>query len=186
MARVRDALFLLVVGLLLGGCGLNRGGTVPRGGSMAIVVRSPAFADGAAIPRQYTCDGADQSPPLAWTEIPASTKSLALIVEDPDAPGGTFTHWVLFNLPPSPPDLPAGTPRTTVLSNGARQGRNDFRRVGYGGPCPPRDSIHHYHFQLYALDAVLDLTPGAAAAEVRAATRGHLLATGDLVGTYRR
>lgn len=149
-------------------------------------LESSAFSPGETIPRQYTCDGADQSPPLRWQDVPASTATLALIVEDPDAPGGTFTHWVLFNLPPTPSELAPGQPHTTVLASGARQGRNDFRRVGYGGPCPPRGSSHQYHFQLYALDSALGLTPGAAASEVRSAMRGRLLGTAELIGIYAR
>ena len=153
---------------------------------MSFVLQSSAFANGAAIPRRYTCDGADQSPPLEWSRLPNGVKSLALIVEDPDAPRGTFTHWVLFNLPPSPPELPAGVPRQAILDNGARQGRNDFRRAGYGGPCPPSGPPHHYHFSMYALDAPLDLTPGATAAEVRSAMAGHVISHAELIGTYKR
>jgi Raf kinase inhibitor-like YbhB/YbcL family protein len=153
---------------------------------MAFALRSPAFQAGAAIPRQHSCDGADQSPGLAWSGAPAGTRSLALIVEDPDAPSGTFVHWVLFNLPPEPAEIPAGVSHQTVLDNGARQGRNDFRRVGYGGPCPPRGPAHRYFFRLYALDAPLDLTPGATASEVRSAARGHTLGEAELMGTYGR
>ena len=153
---------------------------------MSFALESSAFANGATIPRQYTCDGADQSPPLQWFELPEGTGSLALIVEDPDAPRGTFVHWVLYHLPPEPPDLAAGTPRQAILPNGARQGRNDFRRVGYGGPCPPRGPAHHYHFRLYALDAAPDLTPGASASEVRAAMNGHVLGEAELIGLYGR
>jgi Raf kinase inhibitor-like YbhB/YbcL family protein len=153
---------------------------------MAFALRSPAFQAGATIPRQHTCDGADQSPGLTWAGAPVGTKSLALIVEDPDAPTGTFIHWVLFNLPPEPADLPPGVSHQTVLDNGARQGRNDFRRVGYGGPCPPRGPAHRYFFRLYALDASLDVTPGATASEVRSATQGHTLGQAELMGTYGR
>jgi Raf kinase inhibitor-like YbhB/YbcL family protein len=153
---------------------------------MAFSLQSSAFAPGAAIPRQNTCDGADQSPPLVWSGTPAGAQSLALIVEDPDAPGGTFIHWVIFNLPPAPSELPAGVSKTTDLTSGARQGRNDFRRVGYGGPCPPRGPAHHYHFLLFALDQLLNVTPGASAAELRAAMQGHVLAQTELIGTYGR
>ncbi len=153
---------------------------------MSFSLSSSSFAPGAAIPRQYTCDGADQSPPLAWDQVPVGTRSLALVVEDPDAPGGTFVHWVLFDLPPDPPRLAAGVSHQTVLPNGARQGRNDFRRVGYGGPCPPRGPAHRYFFRLYALDAPLNLTPGATAVEVRSAMSGHVLGQAELVATYGR
>jgi Raf kinase inhibitor-like YbhB/YbcL family protein len=151
---------------------------------MPFAVRSSAFPAGGAIPRQFTCDGADQSPPLAWSDQPAGTKSLALIVEDPDAPGGTFVHWVLFNLPPTPAELAQAVPHVSTLDNGARQGRNDFRRVGYGGPCPPRGSTHRYFIRFFALDAALNLTPGATAYELRAAIQDHTLGKTELMGTF--
>jgi Raf kinase inhibitor-like YbhB/YbcL family protein len=151
---------------------------------MPFAVRSSAFQAGGAIPRQFTCDGADQSPPLVWSDLPDGTKSLALIVEDPDAPGSTFVHWVLFNVPPGPGELAQAVPHLSTLDNGARQGRNDFRRVGYGGPCPPRGSTHHYYFRLFALALPLDLTPGATAYELRAAIQGHTLATAEFMGTF--
>jgi Raf kinase inhibitor-like YbhB/YbcL family protein len=147
---------------------------------------SPAFSPGGAIPRQHTCDGADQSPPLSWSNLPDGTKSLALIVEDPDAPNGTFTHWVLFNIPPEPSELNSGVVKQTILPNGARHGRNDFRRGGYGGPCPPRGPAHRYVFRLLALDTPLTVTPGGAPSEIRAAATGHLLGEAELVGTYGR
>lgn len=153
---------------------------------MAFVLKSPDFANGATIPRQFTCDGADRSPTLQWSDLPGGTRSLALIVEDPDAPRGTFVHWVLYNLPAEPPEITAGTPRQTELPNGARQGRNDFRRVGYGGPCPPQGSTHRYFFRLYALDAPVGLTPGATASELRSAMQGHVIGQAELMGTYGR
>jgi Raf kinase inhibitor-like YbhB/YbcL family protein len=153
---------------------------------MTFSLRSSAFQSGGAIPRQHTCDGADQSPPLSWSDLPAGTKSLALIVEDPDAPGGNFVHWVLFNLPPAPSELPRAAPHQSILDNDARQGRNDFRRVGYGGPCPPRGPAHRYFFRLYALDAPLELTPGATASELRAAAQDHILGKTELMGTFGR
>jgi Raf kinase inhibitor-like YbhB/YbcL family protein len=153
---------------------------------VAFALRSSAFQPDATIPRQHTCDGADQSPALSWTDAPPGARSLALIVEDPDAPSGTFVHWVLFNLPLEPATIPPGVSHQTVLDTGARQGRNDFRRVGYGGPCPPRGPAHRYFFRLYALDAPLDLTPGATASEVRAAAQGHTLGQAELMGSYGR
>lgn len=153
---------------------------------MSFTLQSSAFANGATIPRQYTCDGADQSPPLQWSDLPDGTHALALIVEDPDAPKGTFVHWVLYNLPPEPPELAAGASHQAILDNGARQGRNDFRRVGYGGPCPPRGPAHRYFFRMYALDATLDLTPGATASELRSAMERHVLGQAELMGTYGR
>jgi Raf kinase inhibitor-like YbhB/YbcL family protein len=138
------------------------------------------------IPRRYTCDGADQSPPLSWSDIPVGTKSVALIVEDPDALSGTFTHWVLFNIPPEPTELNAGVAKQAILPNGATHGRNDFRRSGYGGPCPPRGPAHRYIFRLSALDVFLKVTPGGAPSEIRAAVNGHLLGEAELIGTYGR
>ena len=153
---------------------------------MTFSLHSLAFEMGGAIPRKYTCDGADQSPPLAWSDLPNGTNSLYLVVEDPDAPHGVFTHWVLFNLPPEPAELPAAVAKQTVLTNGACHGRNDFRRGGYGGPCPPHGSTHRYLFRLFALDAPLNLTPGGPPSEVRQAAVGHVLGEAELVGTYGR
>jgi len=153
-------------------------------GSMQL--QSSAFSAGGMIPREHTCDGADRSPPLSWTEPPAGTKSLVLIMHDPDAPRGDFTHWVLYNLPAQTRQLDAGLPGDAQLPNGARQGRTDFGRTGYGGPCPPPGPAHRYLFQLSALDTMLDLAPGASRAQVEAAMRGHVLAQGELMGRYAR
>jgi Raf kinase inhibitor-like YbhB/YbcL family protein len=177
---------LLLAIVALGACAPAARNSSIGEASMAFALRSQAFQPGTTIPRQHTCDGADQSPALTWSDAPAETKSLALIVEDPDAPSGTFTHWVLFNVPPEPAQIPPGVSHQTILDNGARQGRNDFRRVGYGGPCPPRGPAHHYFFRLYALDAPLDVTPGATASEVRAAARGHTVGEAELMGVYGR
>lgn len=152
---------------------------------MEIKITSPAFEEGGLIPRKYTCDDADISPPLAWTGVPENTATLALIADDPDAPMGTWVHWVLFNLPASEKGLPEGVPADRELKNGARQGRNDFRRIGYGGPCPP-GGTHRYFFKLYALDKALDLPPGATKADLVKAMEGHILAEGQLMGKYRR
>lgn len=153
---------------------------------MSIELTSPAFVQGTSIPRQYTGDGADQSPALAWSAAPAGTQSFALLCYDPDAPRGTWVHWVLFNLPPETCGLPEGVPTSKTLPSGGRQGRNDFGKIGYGGPAPPRGKAHRYVFALYALDQVLDLEPGATRAQLDAAMRGHLLAEGQLMGTYQR
>jgi Raf kinase inhibitor-like YbhB/YbcL family protein len=153
---------------------------------MALRVTSAKFDPGGMIPAKYTCDGLDVSPPLAWTEgVPGGTRSFALIVDDPDAPSGTFTHWVLFNLPAQATGLPENVPREPTLSNGARQGTNGFRRIGYGGPCPPSGQ-HRYFFKLYALYAALDLRDGAAKDELTEAMRGHVLAEAELMGRYAR
>jgi Raf kinase inhibitor-like YbhB/YbcL family protein len=154
---------------------------------MAFSLRSPAFADGAAIPVRHTCDGPDVSPPLAWSDAPAGTRSFALIMDDPDAPAGTWVHWVLYNLPAATSELPETVAKVEGLDlGGARQGRNDFRHPGYGGPCPPPGPAHRYIFKLYALDAVLELRPGAKKPELEAAMQGHMLAMAQLVGTYAR
>jgi len=153
---------------------------------MSIELTSPAFQPGAAIPKQYTGDGADQSPPLCWSEPPQRTKSLALISDDPDAPRGTWVHWVLFNIPATTRELEAGVPTTEVLGDGAKQGKTDFGRVGYGGPAPPRGKPHRYFFKLHALDVVLDLPAGATKAQLESAMKGHILAAGEIMGTYER
>ncbi|MBI2104079.1 MAG: YbhB/YbcL family Raf kinase inhibitor-like protein [Candidatus Omnitrophica bacterium] len=152
---------------------------------MTLTMTSSAFTDGGHIPSVYTCEGKDISPPLAWTEPPPGTNSLALIADDPDAPGKTWVHWVLYNLPPSARALPQAFPPDEERPDGARQGTTDFGRVGYGGPCPP-SGTHRYFFKLYALDAVLDVPPGATKPQVEAAMRGHLLAEAQLMGTYRK
>lgn len=152
----------------------------------AVRLTSPAFEAGAAIPTRYTGDGQDESPPLAWGEVPAGTQSLALVCEDPDAPRGLFTHWLLYNLPAATRELAAGVPATATLADGSAQGRTSFRTVGYGGPAPPPGKPHRYVFRLFALDARLDLPPGATRDELLAATAGHVLGEGELIGTYGR
>ncbi len=151
-----------------------------------ISVQSAAFSQGGTIPNAYTCADADKSPPLKWAGVPERAKTLALICEDPDAPGGTFIHWVLYNLPGSVGELAENQPKTARLPQGGEQGVNDFGRIGYGGPCPPSGNPHHYHFRLIALDSALSLHAGASGAEVRSAARGHEVANGELVGTFAR
>lgn len=153
---------------------------------MSIQLTSSGFAEGAAIPRKYTCDGANVSPPLKWTDAPQGTRSLALIADDPDAPAGTWVHWVLYAIPPSVTELPEGVPATEAVLDGARQGINDFRRIGYGGPCPPRGNAHRYFFKIYALDTALTLKAGATKGDLIRAMEGHILAQGQLMGTYQR
>lgn len=152
---------------------------------MGIKVMSPAFEEGGMIPEKYTCDGKDISPPIEWKGIPEGTKSLALISDDPDAPMGTWVHWVIFNIPPERKGLPEGVPTKKVLEGGIRQGLNDFRRIGYGGPCPP-GGVHRYYFKLYALDRVLDLEPGVTKNMLLKAMEGHILDKGELMGRYGR
>ncbi len=152
---------------------------------MDIKVSSEAFEEGGMIPAKYTCDEDDISPPLAWDSIPEGTKTLALICDDPDAPMGTWVHWVLFNLPVDISELPGNVPPERELESGAKQGTNDFGRIGYGGPCPP-GGTHRYYFKLYALDAELDLEAGARKPKLLEAMEGHILAKGQLMGRYSR
>ena len=153
---------------------------------MTIQLTSTAFTDGNPIPQKYTCDKEDISPPLAWTSVPAQAKSLALIVDDPDAPGGVWVHWVVFDMPPALTGLPEGVAKTATVAGIGVQGMTDFRKPGYGGPCPPKGKPHHYFFRLYALDSLLNLPSAAKRAEVDKAMQGHILATGQVVGTYGR
>jgi Raf kinase inhibitor-like YbhB/YbcL family protein len=155
----------------------------------ALSLTSPAFKDGAAIPAQFTCDGGNRSPALSWSGAPDRTASYALLVEDPDAPGGTFVHWVIYDIPANVHSLPEGIAKgATVASLGAaKQGQTGFKGTpGYGGPCPPKGPAHHYHFRLFALDKSLGLESGASRDDVVKAMRGHELARGELVGTYAR
>jgi len=152
---------------------------------MEIKITSPAFDDGGLIPSKYTCDGADISPPLQWQPAPEGTRSIALICDDPDAPMGTWVHWVLFNLPADTTELAENIPPDKTLPNAARQGTNDFRRIGYGGPCPP-SGTHRYFFKIYALDTQIDLSPGADKRQLLKAVDGHILGKGQLVGKYSR
>jgi Raf kinase inhibitor-like YbhB/YbcL family protein len=153
---------------------------------MKIELNSTAFTEGANIPKQYTGDGKDVSPPLRWPEPPPGTKSFALICDDPDAPRGTWLHWVLFNLPADQRQLDEAVPAQETLDNGAKQGKNDFRKIGYGGPAPPPGKPHRYFFKLYALDTTLDLAAGASKDQLLAAMKEHILAEGQLMGQYGR
>lgn len=153
---------------------------------MAFSISSGSFSSGSDIPKKFTCDDADISPELSWKDVPEGVRSFALIADDPDAPVGTWTHWVLFDLPSQTTDLPEGVPKVDELPTGGRQGRNDFRKIGYGGPCPPPGKPHRYFFKLYALDQVLNLKPGASKKEVELAMQGHILGKAELMGTYRR
>ena len=172
---------------LLAACGRAAPGqpTQAGGNTVTFTLSSTAFADGQAIPAKYTCDGANASPPLRWEEA-SQARSFVLIVDDPDAPGATFTHWVLFNLPANINGLPEGVPKQGQLAHGGRQGKSDFGKVGYGGPCPPAGTAHRYVFTLYALDAEIDVPAGAPRDHVEAAMTGHVMAKSELVGRYAR
>jgi len=152
---------------------------------MDLHITSSVFSEGELIPQRYTCDGPDLSPDIAWKGVPEGSKSLALICDDPDAPVGTWVHWVLFNIPPGEQGLPAEIPPDRALSNGAKHGTNDFRKLGYGGPCPPAGT-HRYFFKLYALDTVLNLGSGITKNQLEKAMKGHILAQGQLMGKYKR
>ena len=153
---------------------------------MSLKLTSTAFQPGGTIPKKFTCDGPDVSPALAWSDAPTGTKSFALIMDDPDAPVGTWVHWVLYDVPAETHELAENVAKQEELPNGARQGRNDFRRIGYGGPCPPPGPAHRYFFKLYALDQKLGLKAGATKADVEKAMKGHVLAQGELMGRYGR
>jgi Raf kinase inhibitor-like YbhB/YbcL family protein len=183
--------FALTAGLLLSACQEKKQAekmqeTSPKGeATMAIMVTSSAFDEGKMIPGIYTCDGKDISPPLKIEGIPDETKSIALISDDPDAPMGTWVHWVLYNLPPDTRDLQGSIPPDETLANGARHGISDFGRFGYGGPCPP-SGVHRYFFKVYALDAMLELSGQVTKSDLLTAMEGHILAEGQLIGRYKR
>lgn len=153
---------------------------------MTVTITSPAFDAGGMIPGRYTCDGEDLSPPLRWSGAPEGTASWALVCDDPDAPAGVWVHWVLYGLPAETRALPEGVPCEETVLGGARQGRNDFRRLGYGGPCPPPNGEHRYQFTLYAVDGEIDLPPGATKRELLEALQGRVVGGGRLIGRYRR
>jgi Raf kinase inhibitor-like YbhB/YbcL family protein len=153
---------------------------------MSLILESSAFKTGSQIPRKYTCDGDDVSPELSWGEPPQGTKSFALIADDPDAPAGTWVHWVIWDLHANTRKLPEGVAKTDKISTGGMQGITDFRRVGYGGPCPPPGKPHRYFFKLYALDTLLNLKAGAKKKDVERAMQGHVLEQAELMGTYKR
>jgi Raf kinase inhibitor-like YbhB/YbcL family protein len=153
---------------------------------MSMKLTSPAFESGDSIPVKYTCEGEDVSPPLAWSDVPDGTRSLALVCEDPDAPSGTWIHWVIYDIPPSFTQLSEGVPTTEVTPTGAKQGMNDFKRAGYGGPCPPPGKAHRYYFRIYALDIAPGLPAGATRADLQRAIEGHVLDRGELLSLFER
>jgi Raf kinase inhibitor-like YbhB/YbcL family protein len=154
--------------------------------TMTLELTCTAFRNGDAIPKPYTADGQDISPPLKWADPPSGTRSLTVICEDPDAPRGTFTHWLLFNLPADARELSDNIPNEKTLPNGVRQGANDFGKIGYVGPSPPPGKPHRYFFKLYALNQMLDLPAGSTKDQLKGAMKGHVLAEGDLLGIYGR
>ncbi|MDI6776717.1 MAG: YbhB/YbcL family Raf kinase inhibitor-like protein [Syntrophales bacterium] len=154
-------------------------------GGKTMEIKSTAFKEGGMIPAKYTCDGVDVSPPLEWSNFPKETKSFALICDDPDAPMGTWVHWVIYDIPAGITQLPENVAPQRELASGGKQGTNDFRKIGYGGPCPPRGE-HRYYFKLYALDGATDLKPGATKEQLLKAMKGHILAEAQLMGKYKR
>jgi len=183
MGLIKKIAFLMVAGCALAGASLAAGQAA--GGGMALQITSSAFSEGGMIPKQFTCEGPDVSPQLSWSGAPAGTQSLALIMDDPDAPVGTWVHWILYNLPATTKELPEGVAKQDQAAGGL-QGRNDFKKTGYGGPCPPAGKPHRYFFKLYALDGKLDLQAGAGKPDVERAMNGHILAQGQLMGKYKR
>ena len=153
---------------------------------MSFQISSNAFPNGETIPKKFTCDGPDVSPQLSWKNAPPSAQSFALVMDDPDAPVGTWVHWVLYNLPANTKELPEGVEKQEKLASGAAQGRNDFRKIGYGGPCPPPGKPHRYFLKLYALDGKLNLSAGATKADLERAMKGHVLGEAELMGRYGR
>ncbi|MBI2964360.1 MAG: YbhB/YbcL family Raf kinase inhibitor-like protein [Deltaproteobacteria bacterium] len=151
-----------------------------------MTLASDAFQDGKPIPVEYTCDGADHSPPLHWEGAPRGTRAFAVVVDDPDAPSGNWNHWLLYNVPAGAKALGAKVPTAPALGDGSRQGTNDFGRIGYGGPCPPPGSPHRYVFRVYALSAPLELQPGAKRAAVLEAIRDKRIGQTELTGRYGR
>jgi hypothetical protein len=175
LARMAAALVLLIPHTYLA-----------QDSSAKLDLKTSAFRPGGNIPKQFTCSGADVSPDLTWSDPPPHTRSFALIMDDPDAPVGTFVHWVVYNLPASARELPAGVPGDTEISGGGKQGVNDFPKTGYGGPCPPPGKPHRYFFRLYALDNQLDLHGTVRRKDVDKAMKGHILAHGELMGFFGR
>lgn len=194
---VKSSLILIVAILLCGCTGRNQSdnsaGTntnqsntgTGAGQKPEIKVRSAAFQEGGLIPKQYTCDGANISPPLAWEGTPEKAKTLALVADDPDAPAKTWVHWVVFNLPVTTKGLPENVPLRESVAGGGVQGTNDFPKVGYGGPCPP-NGTHRYFFKLYALDTELTIGAQTTKEQLLKAMEGHIIAEGQLMGRYSR
>jgi Raf kinase inhibitor-like YbhB/YbcL family protein len=188
MHKCLQTLTVILISLVLFGCALRSRPAAPPTQAPQkneIKLTSTAFAEGQPIPRQYTCDGVNISPPLEWSGVPKNAKTLALIADDPDAPAGTWVHWVFYNLPAENIGVVENVPMTENLRAGGYQGENDFEKIGYGGPCPPAGT-HRYLFKIYALDTDLPLKAGVTKAELLKAMEGHILLQGQLMGIYNR
>lgn len=190
--RTRASAFTILLSLTLPGCGASRQPRSPdppgkqsSDQKSEIKVTSVAFKEGQPIPRQYTCNGVNVSPPIEWSGVPKAAKTIAVVADDPDAPAGTWVHWVLYNLPAENIGLVENVPADETLKAGGFQGKNDFEKIGYGGPCPP-SGTHHYFFKVYAVDAELPLKAGATKADLETALSGHVMTQGQLMGTYQR
>ena len=179
---------ILAITAVLGACVAAFG--EGKGDSMtSFSISSPSFLNNQPMPPKHSCEGQDASPALKWDGVPDGAKSFALICDDPDAPGGLWTHWVIYGIPAKTSELPENVAKTDTVAvlGGAKQGMNDFGRVGYGGPCPPRGhGAHHYHFKLTALDTELGLAPRVTRRQLEQAIGGHILAQAELIGTYQR
>ena len=182
---MKKFVYLLVAAILFCAGVLASQSFAAKEGGIFMKLQSTAFKDGEMIPGKYTCDGANVSPPLRWNALPTGTKSLVLICDDPDAPGGTWVHWVYYDIPPETTGLPENVATLQRPQIGGAQGKNDFRKIGYGGPCPP-GGTHRYYFKIYALDVMLALPPGVTKAEVLKAMEGHILDKTALTGKYKR
>lgn len=187
-ARIKMIFAFAFIGLAAGltACSASHSPDRDSNAAMSLHLTSPAFAEGQSIPAKFAYDQQNVSPALQWSCVPSAAKSLALICDDPDAPAGTWVHWVIYDLSPALTNLAENVEKTPQLANGGRQGMNDFKQTGYGGPCPPPGKPHRYFFKLYALDTMPDLKPGATKADLLAVMNGHVLAQGQLMGTYQR
>ena len=185
MARLLSFSLLLWYCLLVS-CGNHQPVAGVESGSAKMKLTSAVFSEGASIPGKYACDGEDRSPPLKWDGAPKETRSFAIICDDPDAPSGTWVHWVVYDLTPATTELAEAIPPLNSVPGGGTQGNNDFGRVGYGGPCPPQGKAHHYYFKLYALDRELGLGAGVTKQVVIDAMKNHILSEAQLVGIYQR
>ncbi len=188
--RRRAPIVFGCAGILLLPCSGRQSGMAfrahPQTQSAGLSISSSSFSNGGEIPKKFTCSGVDVSPELRWTEPPAGTKTFALLVDDPDAPAGNWNHWALWNLPASARSLPEGVSKSPHLPDGTEQGLNDFRKIGYNGPCPPANKPHHYHFQLFALETKVSLNGDAGKPELEGAMKGHILAQAEWTGTFHR
>jgi len=186
MGRMREQARRIVIGVMILLClGFYGDALSASKGGRIMKIASSAFNEGQKIPSKYTCDGQDVSPPLEWDSLPDGTESFSLICDDPDAPRGTWVHWVVYDIPPHMKNLAENVPPDRELGSGIRQGKNDWLKIGYGGPCPP-SGTHRYYFKLYALDTKLNLKPGLTKEQLLQAMKGHVLAEAQLMGKYQR